>query len=339
MSDNIARRDFLKKVGLGTGAFGASSLLGGGVFAAPQHSSMASQPEQEMDWEAMDAHHEEGINKFLANIGADDNFWRSPLEYTLDGDVKVFELTCSHVEWETEPGKVFQGFAYNGIIPGPEIRVTQGDRVRILVTNELNQSTTVHWHGLDVPNDQDGVPFLTQPLITPGETYTYEFEVTNAGSHMYHSHNNSLEQVVGGLLGAFIVEPESPRDEPVVDHDYTMILNDTMMGFTINGKSFPYTQPLTAKLGERLRIRFMNEGLMIHPMHLHGMPMRVIAKDGYNLPAPYLCDTINVAPGERYDVIVDARAPGIWAFHCHVLSHAENRNGMFGMVTVLAVEE
>ena len=156
---------------------------------------------------------------------------------------------------------------------------------------------------------------------------------------MYHSHHNSLEQVVGGLLGAFVIEPADKRNEPVVSQEYTMILSDTLLGFTINGKSFPYTQPLIANVGDRIRIRFMNEGLMIHPMHLHGMPMRVIAKDGYYLPAPYYCDTINIAPGERYDVIVEARAAGAWAFHCHILSHVENRTGLFGMATVFVINE
>jgi FtsP/CotA-like multicopper oxidase with cupredoxin domain len=156
---------------------------------------------------------------------------------------------------------------------------------------------------------------------------------------MYHSHHNSLEQVVGGLLGAFIIEPLNKRLEPRVDHDYTMILSDSILGFIINGKSFPYTQPLTAKVGERIRIRYMNEGLMIHPMHLHGQPQLVIAKDGYDLPAPYFADTLNIAPGERYDVIVEARAVGVWAFHCHILSHVENRDGLFGMVTPLIISE
>lgn len=343
MSLDLERREFLKKLGLGGGALGAAAVFGPSPFQAANHSghtvAAASPQQQEMDWEAMDTHHEEGVKKFLDNIGKDENYWRKPLEYTLDGETKVFELTCTNMEWETEPGKVFQAYAYNGMVPGPEIRVTEGDRVRIVVTNNMNQSTSVHWHGVDLPNDQDGVPFITQPPIKPNETFTYEFVAGNPGSHMYHSHHNALEQVVGGLLGAFIVEPKSKRDEPAYDSEYVMILNDTLMGFTINGKGFPFTQPIVAKLGERIRIRFMNEGLMEHPMHLHGMPMRVFAKDGYNLPASYLCDTLGISPGERYDVIVEARALGAWAFHCHVLSHAESRMGMFGMVTALVVQE
>ena len=118
-----------------------------------------------------------------------------------------------------------------------------------------------------------------------------------------------------------------------------MILNEGPIGgYSINGKGFPATQPLIATQGERVLIRFMNEGAMIHPMHLHGMPMLVIAADGYLLPQPYMCDTLNVAPGQRWEVIVEATEVGIWAFHCHILSHAENAHGMFGMTTAMIVE-
>jgi FtsP/CotA-like multicopper oxidase with cupredoxin domain len=119
-----------------------------------------------------------------------------------------------------------------------------------------------------------------------------------------------------------------------------MILNDGPIGgYTLNGKSFPATQPLVAKKGQKVLVRYMNEGLMIHPMHLHGMPMTVIAQDGYLLPQPYMCDTLNIAPGQRWDAIIEATEPGVWAFHCHVLTHAEGPTGMFGMVTALIVEE
>ena len=124
---------------------------------------------------------------------------------------------------------------------------------------------------------------------------------------MYHSHHNSADQVTKGLLGAFIVEPKDPSTRPAYDVEYTMVLNDGPIGgFTLNGKGFPATEPLVGKKGERLLIRYMNEGLMIHPMHLHGMPMQVIAQDGISLPQPYHCDTLNIAPGQRFEVIVDA---------------------------------
>jgi FtsP/CotA-like multicopper oxidase with cupredoxin domain len=291
------------------------------------------------DWELMNIHHQEGVNVFLENVGQDPDFWRPAMEPEMDGNVKVFRLTCQEIDWDTGGGMLFPAMAYNGLVPGPEIRVNEGDTVRFVVTNEMpSQATAIHFHGLRVPNAVDGVPYVTQPPINPGETQEFEFLIRNAGTHMYHSHHNSAEQVTRGLLGALIVEPADRSREPEVIQEYTMVLNDSTLGFTINGKGFPYTQPLTAKLGDRIRIRYMNEGLMIHPMHLHGIPQMVIAKDGFNLPVPYMCDTLNVAPGERYDVLVDCDEPGVWAFHCHILTHAEGRDGMFGMVTVLIVE-
>jgi FtsP/CotA-like multicopper oxidase with cupredoxin domain len=144
--------------------------------------------------------------------------------------------------------------------------------------------------------------------------------------------------VTQGLLGAFIVEPRDRARGPRFDSEYTMIMNDGPHGFTLNGKSFPATEPLKMRMGETLLVRFMNEGLAPHPMHLHGMGMEVIAKDGYPLPNPYLCDTLFIAPGDRYDTLVRPVNPGVWAFHCHILNHAESAEGMFGMVTALIVE-
>ena len=332
----MKRRDFLKAAGLGSVGLGSAGWV---QAQGTAHNSMAAVPLPQTSAEVMDALHGEGVQIFLDNIGKDETFWSLPLEHTMDGDVKVFELVCQEIQWETKPGTAYPAMAYNGKIPGPEIRVTEGDKVRILVTNEMAQSTGVHFHGLLVPNSMDGVPYVTQPPIKNGETFVYEFPIRNAGSHMYHSHHNAAEQVSSGLLGAFIVDPADTSREPQVDADYTLILNDSTLGFTINGKEFPYTQPIIAKLGERIRIRYMNEGFMIHPMHLHGIPQLVIAKDGYNLPVPYMCDTLNIAPGERYDVLVDCTEPGLWAFHCHILTHAESAHGMFGMVTVLVVQE
>ena len=295
---------------------------------------------QETDWREIDRLHKEQVDTFVGNIGTDELFWDRRLEPTMSDDGFVtFDLTCEELEWETKPGTSFPAYTYNGIVPGPELRVTEGDNVRINVTNNMNESTGVHWHGVILPYEMDGVPFLTQPVIEPGATFTYEFQAVNPGSHMYHSHHNAAEQVVRGLLGAFIIEPADKSNEPEVEAEYTFILNDSGLGFTINGKSFPFTQPIVAKLGQKIRLRYMNEGLMIHPMHLHGIPQLVFSKDGWPLPQPYMCDTLNIAPGERYDVLVDCQYPGLWAFHCHILTHAESRQGLFGMVTVLIVEE
>ncbi len=250
------------------------------------------------------------------------------------GGLKVFELTADETRWEVAPGDVRDAMSYNGQVPGPEIRVRQGDRVRVVLHNELEESTSIHFHGLKVPSSQDGVAGITEDITGPGDSRTYEFEVPNAGTHMYHSHMNGATQIPMGLLGAFIVEG---RDEPNVDVDQAIVLNDGPLGFTLNGKGFPATQPIAAKPGQRIRLRYMNEGLQGHPMHLHGMEQLVIAKDGWSLPQPYRADTIWVAPGERYDVIVEA-TEGVWALHCHILSHAEGPDGMFGMVTAVAVQ-
>lgn len=284
--------------------------------------------------DAMDAMHERGIKAFPAKTQGKGN---QLLEPRLEHGVKVYDLTCTKVQWEVEPGRRVEAWTYNGTVPGPQIRVREGDRVRINVKNALDQSTAVHFHGLEVPNAMDGVPFITQPPIKPGQSFTYEFTVPNAGSHMYHAHHNSTTQVGLGMLGAFVVEPKDRAQDPHADHDYVLILNDGAHGYTFNGKSFPATEPFTAKLGETIRIRFMNEGMMIHPMHLHGMHMTVITKDGWPVPTPWHCDTLCVAPGERWDVLVHCTNPGTWAFHCHILPHAESEQGMFGMVTVLVV--
>ena len=286
--------------------------------------------------ETMDKMHEAGVKAFPAKTAGKGN---QPIQPRMEKGVKVFELTAEKIQWEIAPTQMVEAWAYNNQVPGPQIRVREGDRVRVILHNKLDQSTAIHFHGLELPNNVDGVPFITQPPVKAGESYTYDFMVPegNHGSHMYHSHHNAAQQVGLGMLGAFLVEPKNPSEIERADVDYTLILNDGAHGYTFNGKSFPATEPLTAKVGQKLRIRFMNEGMMIHPMHLHGMHMTVFAKDGWNLPAPWRCDTLNVAPGERYDVIVNCKSPGVWAFHCHILPHAESDHGMFGMVTAVVV--
>lgn len=257
------------------------------------------------------------------------------LEPTILPDgIKEFDLTASVIQWEVEKGHFVEAWAYNGMVPGPEIRVNLGDSVRVVLHNELPVPTTIHFHGMTVPNAMDGVPAITQDAVLPGESFTYEFTVRNSGSNMYHSHFMAQRQVPMGLLGAFVVA--DPTD-PAVDVDQVMILNDGPLGFTINGKGFPATAPIVANLGQLIRVRYMNEGLQIHPMHLHGIPQQVVALDGYPLANPYMEDTVMVAPGQRVDVLIRASELGVWAFHCHILSHAESDEGMFGMVTALIV--
>ncbi len=300
-----------------------------------------SQPDQQtspMTADEMDAMHEKGVRQFVDNIGKDPNFWGVPAKYSMDGSTKVFQITCTEGLWETSPGNTVNAMMYNGRVPGEIIRVTEGDNVRVNVVNNMTQSTVIHFHGVHTPNAMDGVPFITQPLIKPGQSFTYEFIAKPSGSHMYHAHHNSTEQVTRGLMAAFIIDPLDTSNEPRIDGDYVMVLNDAAIGFSLNGKSFPATQPIVAKIGDRIRVRYMNEGLMIHPMHLHGMYQRVIAKDGAYVPAQYNVDTLTVAPGERWDVLIDCESPGVWAYHCHILSHAEGPTGMFGMVTALVIK-
>ena len=280
----------------------------------------------------MDASYLAGVKAFPAKTNGLGN---QPMTPKMDGNVKVFEMTAEEIDWEVAPGDIRKGMAYNKQIPGPLVRVNLGDRVRIVLKNQLKESTAMHFHGLVVPNEVDGVPGLTQPLVEPGKSFTYEFTVRNTGSHMYHSHMNGATQIPAGLLGAFIVD--GPGD-PAMPNEQVMILNDGPLGYTLNGKGFPATAPIVLKKGEKVRIRYMNEGLQIHPMHLHGLVQTVISKDGNVLPQSYKADTVLVAPGERVDVVVEAADVGLWAFHCHVLSHAETEAGMFGMVTVFIVQ-
>jgi FtsP/CotA-like multicopper oxidase with cupredoxin domain len=338
-----SRRRFLRDGALTALAAGALAACKKGEAATslaaanhePKTTGPLTAPSPREKADAMDRMHEAAMKAFPAKTRGRGNQVLAPR--LVDG-VKVFELTAKEIQWEVAPGQFVAAMAYNEQVPGPQIRVREGDRVRVVLTNELSESTAIHFHGLETPNAVDGVPFITQPPIKPGETHTYEFTVPNSGSHMYHSHHNSTKQVGLGMLGAFIVEPKRPRRIEKVDRDYLFILNDGLHGYTFNGKSFPATEPLIAKVGEKIRIRYMNEGMMIHPMHLHGLHMTVIDKDGWPQPSPWRCDTLNIAPGERWDVIVDCARPGTWAFHCHILPHAESDHGMFGMVTALVVQ-
>jgi uncharacterized cupredoxin-like copper-binding protein len=267
-----------------------------------------------------------------------------PLAPTVLPDgTKQFDLTAKIIDWEVEPGNTVRAWAYNGQVPGPMIRVGIGDRVRIVVTNKLPQSTSLHLHGIVTPNAMDGVPYVTQDPILPGKSFAYDFVAKGPAVGMYHSHDYALQQVPDGLAGALVIGDQPlPDGYGPVSQEIPMMLNDAgVVGFSLNGKSFPATAPVIAKSGETVEIHYMNEGAQVHPMHLHGVLQMVIAKDGNPLPVPYLADTVLVGPGERYTVLVKptAEEKGVWAYHCHILSHAEREDGMmFGMVTTLIVQ-
>ncbi len=260
---------------------------------------------------------------------------------------KEFDLTASVIDWEVAPGKTVKAWAYNGQVPGPWLKVDVGDKVRVVLDNALPQSTVIHFHGIELPNAMDGVPDVTQPPVKPGAKFTYEFVAKGPAFGMYHSHHHAEHQVPDGLAGVIqIGDPPLPAGVGPVTQQVPMVLNDAgVIGLTLNGKSFPATAPVIAHVGEWVEITYLNEGLQIHPMHLHGLPQLVIGKDGFALPQPYQADTVAVAPGERYTVLVHATSdflgangkPGVWAFHCHILNHAEGDDGMFGMVTTFIV--
>ena len=281
-----------------------------------------------------------------------------PLTYIQDGEVKVFELTARPVRWPILKDVTVTAWSYNGTVPGPMIRVTEGDKVRITIKNELPDATSIHWHGIPVPNEMDGVPPFTQKAIKTGETFTYEFTATPAGTFMYHSHVDTDKQIMLGLYAPFIIDPKTPEKvKPAVDE--VLMLSEWTIGpdgetyptmpmagaepnyFTINGKSFPETQSVTVKVGDVVRLRLAAIGQFTHPMHLHGASFKVVAVDGYPVPeaAQLTRDTIAVNPGERYDIEFKATNPGTWVFHCHVLHHVTNNNvEPGGLIYVIKVE-
>jgi plastocyanin len=316
---------------------------GDGAAAAP------TSTEPPMDAAAADKRMIDSMLAFPADTEGRGN---QPLEFTLLPDgTKQFELTAAVIPWERGPGDIVDAWAYNGQVPGPQIRVDLGDKVQVIVNNETPMGTDVHWHGIHTPNDQDGVSPYTQDPISSGTSFTYEFVADEAAIGMYHAHLHSQISVPNGMFGSFIIgdspypygqtisDVEIPIDlEPVVD--MPMVLNDAgVIGLTLNGKSFPATEPLVLEQGDWAAVHYYNEGLTSHPMHLHQMPQLVYAKDGIPLDHPYWADTINVAPGERYSVLFHAGDVGTWVWHCHILTHVERDEGMFGMVTAVVVTE
>ena len=263
------------------------------------------------------------------------------LESSDEDEVDHFiELTVGKTEWEVYDGETVEAWTYNGTYPGPEIRVKQGDRVQVIVHNELDEGTTIHWHGQDVPNDQDGVPGITQPSIEPGTSYTYEFVAARIGTTAYHTHQNTPTQLGRGLFGSFIVEPRAGLPW---DHDYTLMLHEIDGLYTINGKSFPATLEndlLKIRTGETALVRLINMGSQHHPMHLHGHQFQVLSIDGNTMPGSWFQNTVDVAPGQTVDILIRGTNPGTWTFHCHIIPHVTNR-GVYpgGMLTLLDYED
>lgn len=288
------------------------------------------------------------------------------LEPRIEGDgTKVFGLTASVIDWNILPDEQVQAYAFNRQVPGPRLRVTEGDRVRINVKNELPEATSVHWHGMVLPNAMDGPAEVTQAPIEPGESFTYEFTAEQQGTYFYHSHKEPDRQQALGMYGALIVDPKDPSIDQSYDYDleYTVQLQEwlekegytypamLMEGampnfFTINGKAYPETETIDMKVGEKVRLRFVgSNNNFVHPMHVHGGPFEIVQTDGNPVPegARLLKDTVNVGPGERYDVIWEAREPGKWLVHCHIPHHTTNDNveeeGGGGLTMIINVTE
>ncbi|MBI3969317.1 MAG: multicopper oxidase domain-containing protein [Chloroflexi bacterium] len=264
-------------------------------------------------------------------------------------------LTAREIQWELAPGKLVAAWAYNGQVPGPEIRVRAGERVRIVLANELAEPTTIHWHGIDVPAAMDGVPDLSQAPVRPGERFVYEFLAEPAGTRWYHTHANSAKQLAQGLFAPFVIEPAAGTSP---DREYTLVLSDWatggrapeprqnrstgrggmmggmmngMMGghrpsfdtFTINGKAFPATRLLSVRRGERVRLHLINAGSeLTHYLRLAGHRLQVTHTDGNPLAAPVEVDVVPIAPSERYDVEFQADQPGRWPLYCVEPGHA-----------------
>ncbi len=264
----------------------------------------------------------------------------SSLPWTIEDGCKTFRLTAEPVKREFAPGMTVNCWGYNGQTPGPTIEAVEGDRVRIYLTNKLPEPTSIHWHGIILPNAMDGVSGVTQPHIQPGETYIYEFTLKQHGSQMYHPHSDEMTQMAMGMQGFFIIHPKNPtriihRDfciflqewfvEPGSSTPNPLIMTDFNL-FTFNSRVFPGTDPLVVKTGQRVRIRLANLSMDSHPIHFHGHQGWTTATDGGPIPqsAWWPATTVNVPSGTTRDIEFVADNPGDWAFHCHKNHHAMN---------------
>jgi FtsP/CotA-like multicopper oxidase with cupredoxin domain len=268
------------------------------------------------------------------------------LAFKIVGGVKVFHLFAEEVDHAFDSGLRAKCWGYNGRVNSTVIEALEGERIRVYVTNRLPVATSVHWHGIYLPNGMDGVGGLTQPYIKAGETVKYEWTLRQHGSFMFHSHHDEMTQMGMGMIGMFIIHPRNPSPDYRVHRDFSLMVSEwavkagtarpntlEMTDFnvlTINGKVFPSTAPLVCKTGDRVRLRLGNLGAMDHhPMHIHGYHFRITATDGEDIPlsAQWPETTVLVAVGQTRNVEFVADAPGDWAFHCHMTHHVMNQMG------------
>lgn len=261
------------------------------------------------------------------------------------GGVKVGHLVAEPVDHEFLPGLRAVAWGYNGGTPGPTIEAIEGDRLRLYVSNRLPEPTSVHWHGVVLPNGMDGVAGLNQPPIEPGETFVYEFTVRHPGTFMYHPHFDEMTQIAVGMMGMFVVHPRRPRG-PRVQRDFALMTHEwhvevgarrpdpnEMTDFnvlTFNSKSFPATEPLLVGRGERVRIRIGNlSPIDNHPIHIHGLNFEITATDGGEIPASgrWPETTVLVPTGSVRVIELVPTEPGDWAMHCHMTHHLMTQMG------------
>ncbi len=270
------------------------------------------------------------------------NGWSLP--WRMNNNVKEFHLVAEPVKREIAPGMVAYLWGYNGQSPGPTIEVVEGDHVRIYVTNQLPEKTSIHWHGMILPCGMDGVSGLTQPAIEPGKTFVYEFVASRAGTFMYHPHADEMTQMAMGMMGSWITHPKN-MNTMKVDRDYAFLLNaydiepgsykpqtNTMLNFnlwTFNSRVFPGIAPIVAQKNEKIRIRIGNLTMTNHPIHIHGHTFEVAGTDGGWVPksARWPEVTTDIAVGQMRAIEMVADNPGDWAFHCHKSHHTMNAMG------------
>lgn len=338
----VSRRDLLLS---GTALAGGAALL--------QRSRIAAAAQAPAHFRAWEASYSGGASNPQLDPGEPGKHYRpvttpdgATLPFRIVDGVKVYHLVAEEVNHEFAPGLKARCWGYNGRVHGPTLEAVEGDRVRVYVTNKLSAPTTVHWHGVFLPNGMDGVGGLTQRAIRPQETFKYEWTWRQHGTFMYHSHHDEMTQMAMGLMGMIVVHPRRPSADYLVDRDFVLMLSEwsiepgtskpnpnEMTDFnvlTMNAKAFPGTAPLVVKTGQRVRIRLGNLSAMDnHPIHLHGYYFKVVATDGGTIPqsAQRPETTVLVPTGSTRDVEFVADSPGDWAMHCHMTHHVMNQMG------------
>lgn len=336
----LSRRSVLQLIGIG-GAGAVTGVLSRSAQAQLEHHAMSHSTAAASD--LADLGHTQH-NTTAVQYPTDRRYspvrtlngWTLP--YILNNGVKEFHLVAEQIEHEFAPGSVAKCWGYNGTTPGPTIEVVEGDKVRIFVTNRLGEPTSIHWHGIDLPNGMDGVAGLNQPAIAPNETFAYEFTLKQNGTHMYHPHADEMTQMAFGMMGLLIIHPKV-AEETKIDRDYCFLLHNwalhpgtyrpdpsVMQDFSIwtfNSKAFPAIEHLVARTGERIRIRIGNLSMWNHPIHLHSNPFWVTGSDGGRWPKSQWRREVTeiIGVGQMRDIEFVATEPGDWALHCHMAHH------------------